>query len=178
MHCTINVNHPLKFELTNVYLRMELHLNRVDHLTTGATSHNCLKVLPSPPGKKIPQRVAVGDHNGVLTCFHVRKNDLNIDFKTLPGPKIERLELGGAVGSLREKVFVSSNSEVKGYTKKGKQFLVFDTNLSDTIRSMYVWGADLHITGQYIYNMYSNCQDAHFFLSSDKIWDLCGVPGN
>ena len=57
-------------------------------------------------------------------------------FKTLPGPKIARLELGGATGTPPDKVFVTSGSEVKGYTKKGKQFLGFDTNLTESIKTM------------------------------------------
>eukprot|EP00116_Pleurobrachia_bachei_P008880 sb/3469142/ len=157
---------------------MEISLSRVDHMTVGSTSHKCLKVLPNPPGKKLQQRIAVGDHNGILTCFQVRKSDAVVDFKTLPGNRIDRVELGGALGSLREKIFLATNSEVRGYTKKGKQFLMFETNLSDSIKSMHVWGADLHITGHYIYNMYRNCKDTHFYLSSDKINDICGIPND
>lgn len=156
---------------------MELQLSRIDLLTVGSTSLKALKVLPNQPGKKIPQRLAVADHNGVLTCFQMKKSDVAVDFKTLPGPKIDRLELGGAVGSLQEKIFISSGSEVRGFTKRGKQFLMFESNLSDSIKSMFVHGADLHVTGQYIYNMYHNCKDTHFYLSCDKINDMVGIPG-
>ena len=44
--------------------------------------------------------------------------------------------MGGPVGGVRERIFVSSMSEVKGYTKKGKNFLTFDTNMSESIESM------------------------------------------
>lgn len=57
-------------------------------------------------------------------------------FKSLPGQKISRLELGGALGTLQEKIFVSSGSEVRGYTKKGKQFLTFEANLTESINAM------------------------------------------
>ena len=155
---------------------MDLKLYRIDHLTVGSTSPKTLKVLPNPQDKASTQKVAVADHNGILTCFQIRKNDISIDFKTLPGPKIDRLELGGALGSLMDKIFVASNSEVKGYSKRGKQFLVFDTNMSDNIKAMFVHGTDLHITGQYIYNRYDNCVDSIYYLSSDKINDMIGVP--
>ena len=57
-------------------------------------------------------------------------------FKTLPSNSISRLELGGIDGASREKIFVASGAEVRGYNKKGKQFLGFDTNLTESIQSM------------------------------------------
>ncbi len=57
-------------------------------------------------------------------------------FKSLPGQKISRLELGGALGTPQEKIFVSLGSEVRGYTKKGKQFLTFEANLTESINAM------------------------------------------
>lgn len=57
-------------------------------------------------------------------------------FKTQPGPKISRLELGGPVDGVRERIFIASGAEVKGFTKKGKNFLTFDTNMSEPIESM------------------------------------------
>jgi len=50
---------------------------------------------------------------------------------------------GGAPGSLQDKIYISSETEVRGFSKKGKQFLSFDTNLTEPIQSMY---APLHIT--------------------------------
>jgi len=57
-------------------------------------------------------------------------------FKTLPGQKVVRLDLGGALGTPQEKVFVCSGSEVRGFTKKGKQFLSFEANLTERINAM------------------------------------------
>ena len=34
----------------------------------------------------------------------------------------------------RDKIFVSTGSEVKGFTKKGKMFLQFETNLAESIQ--------------------------------------------
>lgn len=39
-------------------------------------------------------------------------------------------------GTVKDKIFVSSENEVRGYTKKGKLFLGFDTNLTEHIKSM------------------------------------------
>ena len=46
------------------------------------------------------------------------------------------MELGGAPGTVKEKVFFAAGTEVQGCQKKGKQFLRFDTNLSEDIQSM------------------------------------------
>ena len=57
-------------------------------------------------------------------------------FKSLPGTKISRLELGGPPGKTRDRIFVAAGAEVKGYTKKGKDFLNFNTNLTEQIQTM------------------------------------------
>ena len=57
-------------------------------------------------------------------------------FKTLPGQKVSRVDLGGALGTPQEKIFVCSGSEVRGFTKKGKQFLTFEANLTESINAM------------------------------------------
>ena len=44
--------------------------------------------------------------------------------------------IDGPTGGVFDKIFVASGSEVKAFTKKGKQFLKFDTNLTEPIRSM------------------------------------------
>lgn len=117
-------------------------------------------------------QVAIADHDGVLTCFGMKKGEAvvsvlvkiclsHIDsshqldlywislskaktrnslfqpvFKTLPGQKISRMDLGGAVGTPQEKIFVCSGSQVRGFTKKGKQFLTFEANLTESINAM------------------------------------------
>jgi Bardet-Biedl syndrome 7 protein len=43
-------------------------------------------------------KVAIADQDGVLQIFSVKKGDIQIVFKTLPGAGISRLELGGALG--------------------------------------------------------------------------------
>lgn len=37
-----------------------------------------------------------------------------------------------------DRIFVSSEAVVRGFNKKGKQFLTFDTNLTEPIATMYV----------------------------------------
>lgn len=46
------------------------------------------------------------------------------------------MDLGGAAGTPQEKIFVCSGSQVRGFTKKGKQFLTFEANLTESINAM------------------------------------------
>ena len=92
----------------------------------------------------------------------------NFVFRTLPGTKpVTRMELGGALGTVRDKIFVSTGSEVKGFTKKGKLFLQFETNLAEAIETMYISGSNLMVCGNYVYNHYNDCRVE--FLNFD-IW--------
>lgn len=120
-------------------------------------------------------QVAIGDQDGVLSIFLVKKGEIQPILKTPPGPKITRLELGGALGYPRDKVFVSSENEVKGFTKKGKQFLGFETNLTEPIKTMYVEGSDLLVCGQHNFNHYQDCKDANSFVCADVINDVIAL---
>ncbi|CAN9514593.1 unnamed protein product [Ophioblennius macclurei] len=150
---------------------MEINLNRVDYIQVGVTSQKSMKLLPAV-GKKATQKVAIADHDGILTCFGMKKGEAVPVFKTLPGQKINRIDLGGAMGTPQEKIFVCSGSQVRGFTKKGKQFLTFDANLTESINAMHVSGADLFVCASYIYNHYFDCKDQDYFLSGDKINDI------
>uniref|UniRef100_A0A6Q2YKU6 Bardet-Biedl syndrome 7 protein homolog n=2 Tax=Esox lucius TaxID=8010 RepID=A0A6Q2YKU6_ESOLU len=141
----------------------------------GVTSQKTMRLLPAV-GRKATQKVAVADYDGVITCFGMKKGEAVPVFKTLPGQKIARLDLGGAIGTPQEKIFVCAGSEVKGFTKKGKQFLSFEANLTESINAMHVSGADLFVCASYIYNHYCDCKDQDYYLSGDKINDIVCLP--
>ncbi|XP_046582061.1 Bardet-Biedl syndrome 7 protein homolog isoform X2 [Haliotis rubra] len=152
---------------------MELNLTRVDYQQVGITSPKTMRLLPMS-GKT--QKIAVADQQGVLQCFGMKKGEIQLVFATPPGPKIIRLEVAGPVGGLKERIFVASGPEVRGFTKKGKNFLAFDTNMSEPIQSMYVEGSDLFTCGNFIYNHYRDCKDINHYLCGDKINDVITLP--
>ncbi|XP_074849474.1 BBSome complex member BBS7 isoform X4 [Carettochelys insculpta] len=154
---------------------MELQLGRVDYLQVGVTSQKTMKLLPAS-GRRATQKVVIADHDGVVTCFGIKKGEAVPVFKTLPGQRITRLELGGALNTPQEKIFVAAGSEVRGFTKRGKQFLSFETNLTENIKAMHISGADLFLCASYIYNHYCDCKDQHYYLSGDKINDVLCLP--
>lgn len=154
---------------------MQLNLNQVDYLQVGVTSQKTMKLLPGG-GKRATQKVVIADHSGVITSFGMKKRAVQMVFKTLPSNSISRLGLGGIDGASKEKIFVASGAEIRGYNKKGKQFLGFNTNLTESIQSMYVNGPNLLLCGNYIYNHYQDCKDQNYFLCSDKISDIISLP--
>ncbi|XP_014782164.1 Bardet-Biedl syndrome 7 protein homolog isoform X1 [Octopus bimaculoides] len=152
---------------------MDLKLTRIDYTQVGTTSPNTMRLLPST-GKT--QKIAIADNNGVVQCFGVKKQEIIPVFKTLPSQKISRLKLGGAHETSKSNIFVACGSEVWGFSKKGKQFLLFNTNLSENIESMYVDGADLFVCGSYIFTHYQECNDINNILCGDHINDVICLP--
>jgi Bardet-Biedl syndrome 7 protein len=71
-----------------------------------------------------------------LSCF---KQDIN---------------LTSLIGTVKDKIFYSCGNQVKGYTKKGKLFLGFETNLTETIQAMSITGNELLVTSKHVYNHY------------------------
>lgn len=57
-------------------------------------------------------------------------------FKNPAGPAINFVRLGGALHTVQDKTFVATGAQVKGYSRKGKQFLSFESNMTETITSM------------------------------------------
>ncbi|CAG9839510.1 unnamed protein product [Diabrotica balteata] len=170
-----------------------LELTRVDYTIIGITNPNCLQLIPAQP--KEPQRVAVADVDGILQVFSVKKEDIQIHFKTLPGQPIVSVKVAGASGTPTDKIFIASGNEVRGYTKKGKLFLTFDSGLTESISTMgakylvtvtkiflllkqkkvsvqYFPGNDLFLCGKHIYTHFKDCKDSGSYLCGDRIVDV------
>ena len=149
---------------------MELSLERVDLTQVQTTCRKTMRLLPL--GKKRQQKVVVGDETGSLLCFGMKKTEVERVFKTpVLGKEASRVELGGEAAE-RDKIFMASSGTIGAFTKKGKQFLQFNTNLTEPIKSMWVGEEDIHTGGEYMYNTFINCKDTYFFMSNDRINDL------
>ncbi|KYM83198.1 Bardet-Biedl syndrome 7 protein [Atta colombica] len=158
---------------------MTLALSRIDYTTVGVTSRGTTIIFPPYEGTtKQPQKFAIADHDGVLHIYGMKKGELQLSFKSLPGPKIQKMVLGGSIGMLRDKIFLAYGSSVKGYTKKGKLFLEFDTSLIDPISAMYVLGPDLAACARDLYHRYRDCKDADSYLTGETLHDVVLLPGD
>lgn len=101
-----------------------------------------------------------------------------MSFKSLPGPKIERVVLGGSVNLPKDKIFIAYNNSVRGFSRKGKMFLEFDTSLIDPITAMYVLGPDLAACARDLYHRYQNCKDSDSYLAGEILHDVVLIPGD
>lgn len=57
-------------------------------------------------------------------------------------------------------------------------FLAFDTNLTESIKTMFVSGNDLLICGNHVYNHYRDCKDIGSYLCGDTIVDVAALCPN
>jgi hypothetical protein len=150
---------------------MELSLERIELTQVGTTARKSTALLPK--GKKRQQHVVVGDQTGALLCFAMKRDHMEQVFKTAAVDKeVNCVMLGGAEPDDRDKIFMASSGTVRAYTRKGKEFLRFNTNLTEPIRSMWVGEDDIHTGGEFMYNTFINCKDTYFFIANDRINDL------
>ncbi|XP_050526453.1 Bardet-Biedl syndrome 7 protein homolog isoform X5 [Daktulosphaira vitifoliae] len=152
-----------------------MELYRADYTLLGMVSPNCMKIIPSSQNDEAEnktQKIIVGDQEGILQLFQIRKGKMNMLFKTLPLDKINNICLGGAFGTIQDKIFVSMGTSVKGYTKKGRMFLSFDTGLTEPVKCMYVSGNELFVSGRHVFNHFSDCKDCNTYLCPETINSL------
>ncbi|XP_059481988.1 Bardet-Biedl syndrome 7 protein homolog [Neocloeon triangulifer] len=154
---------------------MEIPLNRIDYSLVGPTSRHTMKIIPNPEGKG-QQKIALGSHDGVVQIFNIKKGNLVHTFKSLPGRKINGLELGGVRDQIQDKIFVASNNEIKGYNKKGKLFLAFETTLTEPIQHMSISGSDLMVATFHSFQHYADCAEKLNATFADKITDIINLP--
>eukprot|EP00741_Cyanophora_paradoxa_P006490 tig00001003_g6283.t1 len=160
---------------------MDLVLSRVDYLQVSSTCRRSMRLLRAE--KKRSHQVVVADDTGSIVCFGAKKGQLQTVFKTQPtGKEVNRLELGGARGD-KTKIFTSSGSTIRGVTKKGKEFFKFQTNLTETINSLYVEDVNIWTAGEFVYNVFVDCNDKNYYMAGDRINDMIvdvvsGDPSN
>lgn len=58
-----------------------------------------------------------------------------------------------------------------GFTKKGKQFYSFDTNLAETISSFHVIDNSIWLSGEYTFTQLVDHAEAQFYIAPDRIND-------
>ncbi|CAJ0578829.1 unnamed protein product, partial [Mesorhabditis spiculigera] len=165
---------------------LEINLNRTDFAQVGTTSRNCMRVIPvdkaelRKKGRGLDKaslcilfvQIVVGSQNGCIICICRKHNDTQIVYKTLPGPPIEAVCLGGALGTVQDKVFVAAENAVRGISKKGKQFFNFETNMAEHAKKMFIYGVDLVLCGKKSYNHYHDCVDTNYVLCNEEIHDV------
>lgn len=154
---------------------MELELFRHDLIQTSSSTRGTLVVLPMGEEKK-PQKVAAGDLTGVTQCFSVKKGEIQMAFKTLPSSqKVTSISLGRAWGQ-RDRIFVAAGSQVRGISRKGKEFFNFNTQVTESITKVDVFDKSIWSSAEYVHNHYIEGKDKAFYLCPDRINDAEVLP--
>ena len=59
--------------------------------------------------------------------------------------------------------------QVRGISKKGKEFFRFNTQVTETIKRVDIHDKDIWTAGEYVHNHYIEGKDQSFFLCPDRI---------
>ncbi|CAD6185854.1 unnamed protein product [Caenorhabditis auriculariae] len=146
-----------------------LKYGRSDFAQVGTTNRGCMRVVPGDRSKKALDKIAVGAQNGCVICLTRNSNDTQILFKTMPGAPIECMCMSGASGTLKDKIFVASETSVRGINKRARFFFSFDTNMAEVAKK------NLVLTGKKSYNHYHDCADTNYLLSSEDVHDVVSL---
>uniref|UniRef100_A0A1I7YSZ1 Bardet-Biedl syndrome 7 protein homolog n=1 Tax=Steinernema glaseri TaxID=37863 RepID=A0A1I7YSZ1_9BILA len=163
---------------------MHLNLTRVDYVHVGTTNRGSLRIIKAKEEKASRRRksllssfssaekVVVGAQNGSLLAFERKKNETAVVFKTPPGPAISVVRLGGALGAAQDRVFAVQEKRIVGYSKKGKNFLTLETNFSENIHAMFVYGVDLFLSARNVFMHLHDTAESATFRCNDFINDV------
>jgi Bardet-Biedl syndrome 7 protein len=69
--------------------------------------------------------------------------------------------------------------QVRGFSKKGRNFYNISTFMTERIASMFVHGNELHLSGEHLYCHYVDNKEQPYYVSQDHLHDICPVvvPG-
>ncbi len=146
---------------------MELTLERSDLCQVGTISH--LNTLALTEDKKSGRlRIVVGDDNGDVQAFEVKRGDAKSIFKTSAGKGgVQAICTGG--GKVKDRVFCAVGQVVVGLGRKGKQFFSLQSSLVEPIRFLSVDEALLFTGGEYAHSRYRDGADDGFYQCPDRI---------
>lgn len=155
----IRCNTPTKEERMDMQQQQQ-QLSRIDLLKVGSTKNSCLKLRPL--GRKNPtQKIVVGDSEGIVQCFSIKRGAIATVFKTLSYSKpVTNISI-----TPDSKIFVSFGDVVKGFNKKGREFFKLESPMTEEIRHMSVFDPELYIAGEYVLYRLEHSKETGFYMS-------------
>eukprot|EP01028_Stygiella_incarcerata_P001502 TRINITY_DN12667_c0_g1_i1.p1 TRINITY_DN12667_c0_g1~~TRINITY_DN12667_c0_g1_i1.p1 ORF type:complete len:733 (+),score=191.56 TRINITY_DN12667_c0_g1_i1:81-2279(+) len=155
---------------------MELSLTKHDLFKSGSTARGCLRVLPK--GKKLKQKVVVGDLDGVVQLFSVRKGNTVTAFRNPPlSHPIRSVDLGGSNPDKPDSIFVAFHQNVHGISLKGRAFFKFETRMTENVEFLCVRLPFMYLCGEFLFQQYMQTKETAFYVSPDRINDMCQTKG-
>eukprot|EP00730_Choanoeca_flexa_P003765 TRINITY_DN11493_c0_g1_i4.p1 TRINITY_DN11493_c0_g1~~TRINITY_DN11493_c0_g1_i4.p1 ORF type:complete len:717 (+),score=151.08 TRINITY_DN11493_c0_g1_i4:1548-3698(+) len=144
-----------------------LNLTVLEYYRASGLAPKSLRILPSSSGNA--DKIIVGDQDGVLTVLGVKRGIAQSVFTTLGGPAVNRIEL------LKDRIFIAAKAEVKGFSKKGKNFYNISTMLAEPIQSMALTDHNIRVAGDHLYTHFIDNVDTHHYMSHERITDLLAL---
>lgn len=87
------------------------------------------------------------------------------------GGDISRVTISGTGD--KASVFLSAKTQIKGFTKRGKDFFKLDSSHTETITHLQVVGQELWSTGKQTLNCYQSADgkivDKYYYIAEDVI---------
>lgn len=146
---------------------MEYTLTDAWSFTVGTTSKGTLGLIPSASTKT--SRVAIVDNDGVLTCKAIKNDTPSTVFTT------EGSRKGTSLVVVKDRIFFATGHEVRGFSKKGKNFYNIETFMSEDITSMAISGSELRLAGEHLCSHYLDNREMPYYSSPAKINDLITI---
>uniref|UniRef100_A0AC35UCB7 LLGL domain-containing protein n=1 Tax=Rhabditophanes sp. KR3021 TaxID=114890 RepID=A0AC35UCB7_9BILA len=123
----------------------------------------------------VTDKVVIGSQDGTLTVIEKKKNSIAILSKSLPGPPITSVKLGGTTAT-HDRIFFSADNFIRGFFKKGKQFFGFETNFTDAIQCMFIYGLELLVSSNNVLTHYHDTQEVNSYICGEPITDIICLP--
>ncbi|ESL08615.1 hypothetical protein TRSC58_03679 [Trypanosoma rangeli SC58] len=131
--------------------------------TVWATSPRCLVVYPL--GKKSKQRVGVAAKNGAMSVFSIGRTTGRVAvFDTTPqGKPVSCATL------YEDQLFFVHGSTLDAYSRRGRRFFSFDTNVTEVIHTLFVSTPFIICCGSFMVTAFKEANELGFYMAPDRI---------
>ncbi|EKF33087.1 hypothetical protein MOQ_003054 [Trypanosoma cruzi marinkellei] len=141
----------------------EIELVRREVTTVASRSPRCMVVYPL--GKKSRQRIGVADKNGIMSVFSLRKAMERVAvFETPPQNRPV-----SCATIYEDQLFFVHGSTLEAYSRKGRRFFSFDTNVTDVIHTLFVSTPFIICCGNFMATGFREASELGFYMAPDSI---------
>ncbi|KAH9598818.1 hypothetical protein LSM04_001933 [Trypanosoma melophagium] len=141
----------------------EIHLIRKEVTSVASNSSRCMVVYPL--GKKSRQRVGIGEKTGAVTVFSIGKTmERVVAFETPPQNRPV-----SCATIYEDQIFFVHGSVLDAYSRKGKLFFSFDTNVTEVIHTVFVSTPFIITCGSFMVTGFREAKELGFYMAPDRI---------
>ena len=156
---------------------MELKLSKSHLVQVNTCSHDDTLIL-WPLSKKKKQKFSVGDDNGTVSCWEMKKSIEPVEvfsYQTPTREPIQAMTMNLNV-SKRDRLFAAQGQAVFGVSKKGREVFRLVSPSTEPINHMAVDELMIYTGCEYVCQLYDNAKDTGFLMCPDRINALTVLP--